>query len=401
MVGEGAGQRGERRGRDPAQALHGLGREVGQAVAPAVDRGAGGTRLSRRASGGHQQVRETERHGALGAGLHRDPAVGAGAGLRHPRFDLHPGRAGRAAHLAEAGGVRQRRVPRAEYVGAEVHDVPGVREIERGQLKPAEADGVGPPQHVVVERLVPDRRRGAKAGEERVDQRGAAPGMRPADPADGLRAAVAGGIDLRGHKRQRFIPRHRGEGAGAAFAGAFHRTGEPVGVIRHLHRRLAASAEPALAHRVRRVAFELLHEGRAHDARRAVAQHLGIAVHHPGLHAAAGRAQRADARLPLGDPGRDHVLGNEAHELVLGAAARRERGGGAGDGGDLQETSAVHRRSKLSSGRSGSRSTPASPCDSSRRRPCSCRRRGAPPPAAACRRDRLRSRPWQRCAARE
>ena len=41
-------------------------------------------------------------------------------------------------------------------------------------------------------------------------------------------------------------------------------------------------------------------------------------------------------------PGDEIVFRDEADDLVLGIAARRQRGGGAGDRGELDEVAAIH-----------------------------------------------------------
>ena len=130
--------------------------------------------------------------------------------------------------------------------------------------------------------------------------------------------------------------------SGLPLAGSLARLVESIGVIRDLDRRLAARTQFALADRIVRIAFELLDEAHAHHARLAVAEHLRIAFDDARDHAAAGIAERTDARLPGRDPGNQLLFGNEADDLVLGIAARRQRGAGAGNRGELDEVAAVH-----------------------------------------------------------
>ena len=80
-----------------------------------------------------------------------------------------------------------------------------------------------------------------------------------------------------------------------------------------------------------------------HHAGLPVAHDVAIGVHHADSKAAAGGAHRAHARLPGSLAGDDVLVRDEADERVLGAAATAgQRGGGAADGGELDEGSAVH-----------------------------------------------------------
>ena len=131
------------------------------------------------------------------------------------------------------------------------------REIERRQLLVAEADRVGPAQHVVAEQLEGDRRRRAEP------VRNSAASSQPA-----AAAAAASGTPAtsdrrprrarRAARRARAIAssqRDRLELAGAARAAALHRLRQPIGVIGDLNRRLPARAESALVDRMLRLAL--------------------------------------------------------------------------------------------------------------------------------------------------
>ena len=254
-----------------------------------------------------------------------------------------------------------------------------MRKVERRQLVPPEAQLVGATQHRVIENFEGDRRRGTEPAQELGHQFVAASWPWPRQEGDLRRTGDHARIQARHQQRQRLVPRDLGELSGAAIASAALWRDQPVGVVGDLHGRLTAYAQPALAEGVRRVTFELAHEPHARHTRLALAEHLGFAVHDPRRHAAAGRAQRAHARLPDRDARDQFLFGDEADDLVFGIAAPGQRRGGASDGGDLEEPSAVHGHHRglagISSDRSGSRSTPASACGNSRRRPCPCRRR--------------------------
>ena len=113
-------------------------------------------------------------------------------------------------------------------------------------------------------------------------------------------------------------------------------------MIGDLNRCLTARAESAVVDRVVRLSFQFLGDAHLDDAGLTVADGLDVRFHHPRHHAAAGAAERAHARLPFGDARHEIVVRNESNELMLGIATARKRGGGAGDGGQLDEISTVH-----------------------------------------------------------
>ena len=115
-------------------------------------------------------------------------------------------------------------------------------------------------------------------------------------------------------------------------------------MIGDLNRRLAARAQPAVIHRMLGAALELLGRVDAHDAGLAVAHDVVVRVHHAHGQAAARRAHRADARLPRRQARDDVLVGHEPDERVLGIAAAGQRGGGAADGGELDEGAAIHQK---------------------------------------------------------
>ena len=269
-------------------------------------------------------MREAERQHAFGARLHRHPLVGAGAGQRHARFDLHE-RAAHARpslpHRAVGGALRDRRIPGAEEVGAEAD-----REARRARDRTsAAARGRSSSRSPgAARRRRRARRRSAAArrtpsansrGERACGGRGAA--------ASGTRAtsdpsAAASASSCAGELGDRLVPGDRRELAGAARAGPLQRLRQAIGVIGDLNRRLAARAQAALADRIRRrspssffatpifttPAWPLRVVSTSASMTRTVS-------------AAAGRAQRADARLPLRDAGHEVLVGHEADELVL------------------------------------------------------------------------------------
>ena len=239
--------------------------------------------------------------------------------------------------------MSQRRVPRAEEVGAETDHVACARQVERRQLIPAEAQLVRPPQHRVVENLEGDRSRSPQPAQELRHQLLTLAPPWARDERD-LRGPGSGhdGVEPIDQLLQCLVPGDLGELSAAPFAAPPHRRDEAIGVIRHLHRRLAPYAQLALAERMFRVALELLHQSHAGDAGLPLPEHLGIAVHDARRDAASRGAQRADARFPDRDPGCDLLVRNEADDLVLRAAATGQRGTGAGDGSDLEESTAIH-----------------------------------------------------------
>ena len=233
---------------------------------------------------------------------------------------------------------------------------------------------VRPSQHLVSEQLITDRRSCAEARQEFGDQRVAVAAARTSDdtrrdsgPAPRQR------IELGHHFRDRVVPRDRLVATFSAIARALQRLRDAIGVIGHLNRRLTARAQAAAIDRVVRVSFQLLRSQDLHDAGLAVANDVGVGVHHAHGQPAPGRTQRADTRLPHGLPRHDVFVRNEANELMIRIAAAGEGGGGAGDGGELDEGSAVH-QSPARSDTSDSRPAPCARCGSSRRSPCPDRR---------------------------
>ena len=88
-----------------------------------------------------------------------------------------------------------------------------------------------------------------------------------------------------------------------------------------LNRGLAAHTQPAAADRILGVAFELAREPHAHDAALAVPHDLRVALDDANGQAAAGAAQRTDARLPFGDSRNEILVGDESDQLVFRTAA--------------------------------------------------------------------------------
>ena len=187
-------------------------------------------------------------------GRDRHPLVGVGAGLRHARFHLHEGAADAAPalpHLAVGVALRDRRVPRAQEVGAEAEDEPRVRQVERRQLRAAEAQRVGAPQHVVAEQL-PDRpararrtspgtaARPAPRWPPRARPRNASALLFPLEASMSSRpvsSAIASSHD------DRLVL------GLAAIARSLQRLRDAIGVIGDLNRRLAARAQAAVVDR--------------------------------------------------------------------------------------------------------------------------------------------------------
>src|SRR5215472_3345409 len=92
-------------------------------------------------------------------------------------------------------------------------------------------------------------------------------------------------------------------------------------MVEHLKGGMASGAEFAAVDGVIRIAFELFREAHLDEAGAAVAHDFGIAFHYADESAAAGGAERANARFPGSDAGNEFFIGNEADEVLLGTAA--------------------------------------------------------------------------------
>ncbi len=165
-------------------------------------------------------------------------------------------------------------------------------------------------------------------------------------PLEKREPVAAGGtlerVETRHDLRNRVIPGNSFISTVAALAGALERLGDPIGVVRHLDRRLAAWAQAALIDRVCRAAFEFLGRVDAHPPCLTAANDLGIGIHDPHGQAASRCAERAHARLPNGHARNDVIVGNEANELVLRVAAAGERRTRCGHGCELDEGTSIH-----------------------------------------------------------
>lgn len=216
-------------------------------------------------------------------------------------------------------------------------------EIDGRQLRSAETDPVGAPQRVVREQLEGHGGLGAEALQPLREEIKPPASTRFGEQRQrGLIIGRDEGIKLSDQFLDRLVPRDVGELSTATLARALARVREAVRMIGHLDRGLAARAQLALADRILGIAFELLGQAHADHAGLAVAENLRIAFHDSRDHAAAGVAQRADAGFPGGNAGHQILFRNEANDLVFGITARGERGSGAGNGGELDEISAVH-----------------------------------------------------------
>ena len=92
-------------------------------------------------------------------------------------------------------------------------------------------------------------------------------------------------------------------------------------MIGQLNRGLPARAQRTVIDWICRVAFQFFRGLDCHDAGLAVAHRLEVGVHDADVEAASRAAQRADARLPLGDTGHDVFVRHEADQLMLRVAA--------------------------------------------------------------------------------
>ncbi len=227
-------------------------------------------------------------------------------------------------HAREVRVVRHRGQPRLEEVGAERDDEPRRTEIER-RPRHAVALLVRLHHRVVGEQVEGHVRRHAEGGEPAVEERREAPALVAVDEerVAGLAARHELSEPLL-EELQRFLPRRAHERAVAAH----HRTGEPVGVVQALERRLAACAERAAVQGMRRIALELDRPSIAHlgdDAagRSAFAARRRVVLRH-ARHDAVGL----------------HEIWNEPLDIAgaaPGDGARRAR-----DAEDLQEIAPAH-----------------------------------------------------------
>ena len=234
--------------------LHALWRVVvSPADQPSMSAAAPPGRPRERSLSLQNHVREAEREDAFGARLGRHPLVRVGPRQRHPRLDLDELAARlRMAlpHGAVVRRMRHRRVPRAQEIGAKRDDESRAREVERRELRVAEAERVGAAQNIVAERLEPHRRRrpepACELGEEL--QPPAAP--RAGHQRQRLLIAGRGQFVQLGHQlADGLVPANLAERAGAARSIALHRLPQAIGVIGHLNRRLPAGTESAAADR--------------------------------------------------------------------------------------------------------------------------------------------------------
>jgi len=133
----------------------------------------------------------------------------------------------------------------------------------------------------------------------------------------------------------------------ATIAASLQRLRDAVRVIRDLNRRLTARAQPAVVHRMLGGAFEFLGGMNANETRLSVPDDVGVRHHHANAEAAAGRAERAHARLHRGNARHDVFVRHEADDFVLGTTAARQSSAGPGDGSELDEGAAIHYRRTL------------------------------------------------------
>src|SRR5206468_12253379 len=162
------------RGLHARESFDGLGRVVRQAPRPPFYKRAGSSRrLGLPQTLVQDHVSQAQHQRAFGAGPGGDPLVGARSGQRHSRFHLDELAADSGAslpHLAVPYGLGYWRIPGTEEIGAERNQVVRGREVERGQLRVAEAQEVCPPQYRFVEKLKTDGRRCAVGFQETLDQ---------------------------------------------------------------------------------------------------------------------------------------------------------------------------------------------------------------------------------------
>ncbi len=336
-----------RRRRVPVVRAHaGPEREAGagraEAVGELLDRlhaHARGVRRHRRAVG-LQEIRvgagrvgardrrgDAQRDRAFRARPDRNPLVGVEAGEREARPEVDEAAllarlVVHRAHLREAAVVRDRRGPRLDEVVAE-----GEQELGRPDVVPRHAvESVGDARRLtegsVRDRVVMDPA-AAHAGDELVDQSAQRrPGVASdeEDPAPVHRVlGVAGPLDPGGEQPLGLVPRALPE----VVALPDHRARVAVRVVEVLQGGVAPRAQPALRHRMVRIALEL--------------DRAALAGLDP--QPALGRAAATDARVPRRDAGGDLLVpvhvGEEVLDLLCGAAG--QGGPGARDADDLEE----------------------------------------------------------------
>ena len=149
-------------------------------------------------------------------------------------------------------------------------------------------------------------------------------------------------VKPRGQLCKRLVPGHFPILAAAASTRSFHRMSQAIRVIGHFDRRLPTRAQSAMVDGMRRQAFELLGDGGADDAALAVSDDIHVGVQNAHVQAAAGRAERADRRLPGRNARHELVIGDEPDDLVLGMTATGQRRARPRNRGDLEKPTSIH-----------------------------------------------------------
>jgi hypothetical protein len=92
------------------------------------------------------------------------------------------------------------------------------------------------------------------------------------------------------------------------------------------------------------VAFKFLRNTHPNDTLLPAARRLDVGFHHADAQSASAGAHRAHARLPFRDAWHELLVGDEADQAVLGAAAAGQRCGSPSNRRELDERSAVHQK---------------------------------------------------------
>ena len=251
-------------------------------------------------------------------------------------------------HLAVAAALRDRRVPRAEEVGAERRSRnasaarSNVGSCSRPKLTAlARRSTSSPNSSNAIGGGAPKPFANAATSSSRRLRRGTR--QTPRATSDRRRRPVHRAGDT--SSRDRLVPGYRRRTRRCRARRCASGLGEPIGVIGDLNRRLAARAEPAVADRMLRPALRASWRAAIFTTPacpfRTTSTSASITR---TVEAAAGAAQRTHARLPLRDARHELFVRHEANELVLGTAAARERGARAGDRRELDEIASIHMR---------------------------------------------------------
>ena len=245
--------------------------------------------------------------------------------------------------MSIADVLRNGRIPSAEKIRAKGNHVFRFGEIQRRQLIFPKAEHICAPHHVVAEELKRQRRRRAEqAGELRNQIIPASAALLRQNCERLLMVRRAKRIELRDQFGQRLFPGNLFKLAIPSRACALERMPDTVGMIGNFPSGLSARAELSLIDRMIGIAFQLLGQSHLRNAEPSIANDFGVTFHDSNRQPAAGRAKRADARLPNSNARDESVFGNKTDEVIFRIATAGERGACACECGEFYEFAAAH-----------------------------------------------------------